>query len=84
MAPSDDRILYKLSWYSEFTSTNPGDPWLRISRVLHVHSWHRLMPRSADVHTSDSHGLKGSGRDKAAVYFGFFSCQALCMFALLL
>lgn len=21
---------------------------------------------------SDSHGLKGSGRDKAAVYFGFF------------
>lgn len=45
---------------------------LSISRVLRVHSWHRHMPRSAEVHMSDSHGLKGSGRDKAAVYFGFF------------
>lgn len=77
-------LLYKLSWYSEFTSNNPGEPWLRISRVLRVHSWHRHMPHSAEVHMSDSHGLKGSGRDKAAVYFGFFlpGCLYVCTVAL--
>lgn len=72
-------FLYELSWRSEFPSNNLGEPQLRISPSASCPFLARVVLGSAEVLMSDSHGWKGSGRDKATVYFGLFLPGSLCV-----